>query len=117
MSHAKLDAGIKADDEQVEVSSIQRRKALSSREANENPFFQRTVPPRLRYERDSDATHGLDGLLRHRVTRSIPQVGTLGRKMGSRYSRTSPLNCQGRVSAQACVWRVFTQADEMMGAS
>jgi hypothetical protein len=100
MSHAKLDAGIKADDEYVEVASIQRRKALSyaankyrsteprvlrqssprgtqlmgkPREANEHPFFQRTVPPRFRYERDSDTSLGLDGLLRHRP-RSIPQA-------------------------------------------
>jgi hypothetical protein len=100
MSHVKLDAGIKADDEHIEVASIQRRKSLSyaankyrsteprvlrqsrprgtqltgkPREANEDPFFQRTVPPRLRYERDSDATHCLDGFLRHRP-RSIPQA-------------------------------------------
>ena len=29
MSHVKLDAGIKADDEHIEVASIQRRKSLS----------------------------------------------------------------------------------------
>jgi hypothetical protein len=100
MSHAKLDAGIKADDEHVEVASIQRRKSLSyaankyrsteprvlrqsrprgtqltgkPREANKDSFLQRTVPPRLRYERDSDGSRGLHVLLRHRP-RSIPQA-------------------------------------------
>ena len=90
MSHSKLDAGIQADDEHVEVASIQRRKSLpyaaneyrstqprvlrqsrprgtqltgKPREANEDPFFQRTVPPRLRYELDSDSTHCPDGYL------------------------------------------------------
>ena len=94
------DVGIKADAEHIEVASIQRRKSLSCaankhrsteprvlwqssprgtqptgkpREANEDPFFQRTVPPRLRYERDSDGSRGLHVLLRHRP-RSIPQA-------------------------------------------
>jgi hypothetical protein len=92
--------GIKVDGEHIEVASIQRRKSLSyaankhrstepralwqssqrgtqptgkPREANEDPFFQRTVPPPLRYERDSDGSRGLHVLLRHRP-RSIPQA-------------------------------------------
>ena len=84
---------VKADEDHIEVASIQRRKSLSyaankhrsteprvlrqssprgtqptgkPREANEDPFFHRTVPPRLRYERDSDGSRGLHVLLRHR---------------------------------------------------
>ena len=100
MCRVKLDGGIKAVDEQVEVASIERCVALSDtadehrsaqsrtarhprprcaeqtvepREVDDDPFIQRPVTPRIRYERDSDGSRGLHVLLRHRP-RSIPQA-------------------------------------------
>jgi hypothetical protein len=94
-----LDGRIVASHQQVEVSAIRRRVVLANttredhaaearvsrqsrpgrtqpmgkrREADEDSFIQAPVPPRFRYERDSDTSNGLDGLLRHRP-RSIPQ--------------------------------------------
>jgi hypothetical protein len=96
----KLDAGIQANEEPVEVASIRRRVCPSNtthedrsaqprvsrqsrprgtqpttkcREADDDPFIQAPVPPRLRHERDSDTSRGLNDLLRHRP-RSIPQA-------------------------------------------
>jgi hypothetical protein len=96
----KLDVGIKASEEQIEIASVRRRECLTyathkdraaqprvawqSRprsiqppgncgEADDNPFIQSPVPPRLRCERDADTAHDFHVLLRHRPL-SIPQL-------------------------------------------
>jgi hypothetical protein len=95
-----LDARIKAGEEAIEVPAIRRRVTLAKathqqhsaearafrksrppgrietrkrREADDDPFIQAPVPPRLGHERDSDASYGLGGFLRHRP-RSIAQA-------------------------------------------
>jgi hypothetical protein len=98
---AKLDAGIKIQNEHVEVASIKSRICLPDttrkdraaqprvawqsrprgtqltgkrREADDDPFTQGPVSPRFASrKRDSDGSRGLDVLLRHRP-RSIPQA-------------------------------------------
>ena len=55
------------------VAPTRRKPTGKRREADDDPFIQSPVSPRFRCERDSDGSHGLHVLLRHRP-RSIPQA-------------------------------------------
>jgi hypothetical protein len=96
----KLDVGIKTDADVLEIAAIHRcvlldhtahkdrsaqprvarqsrpngkPKTCESREANQDPFTQGPVLPRVWHKRDTNTSDSFDVLLRHR-SRSIPQA-------------------------------------------